>query len=176
MRRIMGALAMATLVGLGSVALPTAGGAAPGRIRTVAFTGSSVFDFSTAGCSFAHQFYDATLMTKRGDTLHLEGCADLPTVGTLFPFTGTFTLASPGRRTVTGAVSGPIGGPASGPCDGGLVPGSIHFVLTPVRDTRRPHDPPAPLQLDGTWCSPAVPNVPGPISGTLTGELPPSSA
>jgi hypothetical protein len=174
MRRIIGAIAMATLVGLGSIALPAAGAAAAGRIRTVAFTGSSVFDFGSGGCSFAHQFYEATLTTRRGDTLHIEGCADLPSIGTTFPFTGTFTIASPGRRGITGTVSGVVGNPTANPCAAGLVPAGLDFELTPTRETRRPHDPVPPLQLDGVWCSPALPGVPGPISGTLTGALPPS--
>ena len=173
MRRIIGAIAMATLVGLGLVTLPAAGAAGGGRIRTVEFAGTSTFDFGAGGCSFAHQFYDATLTTKRGATLHIEGCADLAG-GTTFPFTGTFVIASPPRRSITGTVSGAVGNATSNPCAIGLVPAGLDFGLTPTRETGRPHNPVAPLQLDGVWCSPAVPGVPGPISGTLTGALPPS--
>ncbi|HKE72297.1 MAG TPA: hypothetical protein VKB57_01710 [Acidimicrobiales bacterium] len=171
MRRMIGAVAMATLVGLGAVALPTTGAAAAGRVRTVQFSGTSVFDLLTGGCSFAQQSFDATLTTKRGDTLHIEGCADA-TDGVTFPFTGTFTIQSPGRRGIAGTVSGTVGTAPATACTTG-VPAGLDFELTPVRETRRPHDTAPPLELDGVWCSPALPRTPGPISGTLTGVLPP---
>jgi hypothetical protein len=173
MRKIVSVIAMAALVGLGPVALPAEGTAAGGRVRSVEFTGTSTFDFSSPDCSFAHQLFDATLTTRRGATLHIEGCTDLPTSpgppgGTLFPFTGTFEIAS-GRRSITGTVTGAVGAPSSRPCDG-LIPAGLDLELTPT--TRRPHHPVAPLQLDGDWCSPGTPGVPGPISGTVTGALP----
>ncbi len=173
MRRIISAVAIAALVGLGLVAPPAAGTAVGGRVRSVEFTGTSTFDFSSPDCSFAHQLFDATLTTRRGATLHIEGCADLPTDpagSTVFPFTGTFEIGS-GRRSISGTVSGAVGTPTSGTCDG-LFPGGLDFELTPTSGTRRPHHPVAPLQLDGVWCSPMVPGEPGPISGTLTGALP----
>lgn len=170
MRRFVSAIATAALVGLGPVALPAAGTAAGERIRTVEFTGTSTFDFESVECSFAHQLFDATLTTSRGATLHLEGCADLVS-STVFPFTGTFAIEW-GRRSITGTVTGSVGTPTSSTC-GGLFPAGLDFELTPTSGTGRPHDPVAPLQLDGVWCSPATPNVPGPISGTLTGALPP---
>ena len=169
MRRIISAIAMTALVGLGPVALPAAGTAAGSRIRTVEFTGTSTFDFDSAECSFAHQLFDATLTTRRGATLHIEGCADL-TGSTVFPFTGTFAIES-GRRSITGTVAGGVGTPTSSTCDG-LSPAGLDSELTPTGETARPNHPVAPLQLDGVWCSPATPGVPGPISGTLTGALP----
>jgi hypothetical protein len=167
MRRIIGAIAMATLVSAGAVALTT-GAAAAERTRSVEFTGTSVFQFGSTGCSFVHQVFDATLTTSRGDTLHIEGCVEL--VGSLFPFTGTFVIDSPGRRDVTGTVSGVVGTAPSDTCSVELLAAGLDFVLTPTSETGRPAPP---LQLDGTWCSPAVPGVAGPISGTLTGALPP---
>jgi hypothetical protein len=167
MRRFIGAIAMATLVGVGAVALQT-GAAAAEPTRSVEFTGASVFEFGSSGCSFVHQLFDATLTTNRGDTLHIEGCVEL--VGSPFPFTGTFVIDSPGRRDVTGTVSGVVGTAPSDTCSVDLIAVGFDFVLTPTSDTGRPAPP---LQLDGTWCSPAVPGVAGPISGTLTGALPP---
>lgn len=172
MRRIIAAIAMVTLVGPGVVALTT-GTAAAERTRSVEFTGTSVFEFGSSGCSFVHQVFDATLTTNRGDALHIEGCVEL---GSPFPFTGTFVLDSPGRRDVTGAVSGIIGTAPSDPCSVDLLAVGFDFDLTPTSETRRPHPPAGPLQLEGTWCSPAVPGVAGPISGTLTGRLPPGRA
>jgi hypothetical protein len=167
MRRFIGAIAMATLVGVGAVALQT-GAAAAEPTRSVEFTGASVFEFGSSGCSIVHQRFDATLTTNRGDTLHIEGCVEL--VGSPFPFTGTFEIDSPGRRDVTGTVSGVVGTAPSDTCSVDLIAVGFDFVLTPTSDTGRPAPP---LQLDGTWCSPAVPGVAGPISGTLTGALPP---
>ncbi|HEY7070770.1 MAG TPA: hypothetical protein VH479_11685 [Acidimicrobiales bacterium] len=174
MRKFIGAAALAAFVGLGAVAMP-AGGAAAGPIRTVEFTGTSTFQILAGGCSLIEQSHDATLATNRGDTIHIEGCVDLFGGSTPnFPYAGTFTIDSPGRRSITGTVSGEVGGPPAGTCPGDLGGSAITFELTPVRDGRRPHDPAAPMHLAGTWCSPGVPDVPGPIFGTLTGQLPPA--
>lgn len=166
MRRIIGAVAMATLVGVGLGALPAAGLDAGGRDRSVEFTGTSTFDFGSADCSFAHQVFDATLETRRGATLDIEGCVELIDA-TTFPFAGTFTIEV-GHRAVTGTVSGSLSTPTTNPCTSG-VPAGIDLELTPAAPGR-PRDA---LQLDGIWCSAAVPGVPGTISGTLTGALPP---
>jgi len=168
MRRFIGAIAMATLVGVVAVALQT-GAAAAERTRSVEFTGASVFTGSSE-CTFFHQVFDATLTTNRGDTLHIEGCVELVGSSSPFPYTGTFVIDSPGRRDVTGTVSGVVGTAPSDTCSVNLIAVGFDFVLTPTSDTGRPAPP---LQLDGTWCSPAVPGVAGPISGTLTGALPP---
>jgi hypothetical protein len=169
MRRILGALAVATLVGAGAVGL-TSGTAAAKPTRSVEFTGTSVFQLGSPECSFVHQVFDATLTTNRGDTVHIEGCVEF---GSPFPFAGSFVIDSPGRRDVTGTVSGLIDASLSDPCSDDLIPVPFDFVLTPTRETGRPA---TPLQLDGTWCSPATPGVAGPISGTLTGALPPGTA
>jgi hypothetical protein len=170
MRKLIGAVAMAAFVGLGAVA-PPAGAAAGGRVRTVEFTGTSTFEFVAAGCSFVHQTHDATLATRRGATINLDGCVEFPS-GTTFPYTGTFTIDIEGRRSIAGTVSGEVGGtPPSSTCPDGLGATGLAFELTPVRDNGRTQ---APIQLVGTWCSPGTANVPGPIFGTLTGELPPT--
>jgi len=171
MRRIISAIAVATLVGSGAVGLTT-GAAAAEPTRSVDFTGTSVFEFGSSGCSFVHQVYDATLVTSRGDTIHIEGCVDFIDTTTTFSFTGTFVIDSPGRHDVTGTVSGIIGTGASDPCGVDFFATGFDFELTPTSETGRPA---SPLQLDGTWCSPMVPGVAGPISGTLTGALPPGT-
>jgi hypothetical protein len=170
-RRTIGAVALTTFVGLGAVALP-AGSAAGERIRSVEFAGTSTFDIG-GGCRLIHQVHDATLATNRGDTLYIDGCVELSGSSGL-PYAGTFTIDSPGRRSTAGTVSGEVGGPpAVGSCPEDLTGVGLDLELTPVRDTRRPDDPAAPMHLVGTWCSPATPNVPGPIFGNLTGQLPP---
>ena len=170
MRRIIGVIALATLVGAGAVPL-TAGAAAAAPMKSVEFTGTSVFDFASPQCSSVHQVFDATLTTHRGDTVHIDGCTDLGT--NPLAYAGTFVLDSPGRRDVTGTVSGVVGATPPGPCDVGLIAVALDFELTPTHSTRRPHPPRPQLHLEGTWCSPASPLEPGPISGTLTGALPP---
>jgi hypothetical protein len=167
MRRWIGAIAVAALAGAGAVAVTT-GAAAADPTRTVEFTGTSVFDASS-DCSPIHQVYDGTLTTSRGDTFHIDGCVGL--LSFPFTFTGTFVIDSPGRRDVSGTVSGIIGTSAPGTCSDEYVTEGFDFVLTPTAGAGRPA---SPLQATGTWCSPAVVGVPGPISGTLTGALPPA--
>jgi hypothetical protein len=166
MRRIIGALAIAALVGSGAFAL-TAGGAAAEPVRTVEVTGTQVF---YAGC----QVFDATLATPRGDSLHIDGCVN--GLFNPFAFTGTFVLDSPGRHDVTGTVSG-VGLAANGLplCAdvGDDVGATIDFELTPTSDTGRPLPS---FQLHGTWCFPPDVGGTGPFSGTLTGALPPGTA
>jgi hypothetical protein len=166
MRRIIGAIVAATLVGVGAVAT-TAGAAAADRTRTVEFTGTSVFDASS-DCSPIHQVYDGALTTNRGDTVHIDGCVGL--LSFPFTFTGTFVIDSPGRHDLRGTVSGVIGTAASGTCSDDYATVGFEFVLTPTAGAGRPIPP---LEADGTWCSPGVVGVAGPISGTLTGALPP---
>jgi hypothetical protein len=165
MRKIIGAIAVATLVGAGAVAMTT-GAAAADRTRTVEFTGTSVFDGPTE-CGTFRQVFDGTVATARGDTLHIDGCVEL--VGFPYPYTGTFVIDSPGRRDLTGTVTGVIGTEPSATCSGDYVPMGFEFVLTPTAERGRPAPP---LQADGTWCSSSALGVPGPISGTLTGPLP----
>ncbi len=171
MRRIIGAIAMATLVGTGLTGLPAAGAAAGGRVGTAHFTGTSTFFvFGSDGCpSGLPQVYDATITGKKHATLHIEGCVDVSNASNI-RFTGSFTIAWPRRHSVTGtaATSTPLT-TAPGPCTSGS-PVAIGIELTPMRVHGRPRPP---IALDGTWCSPQAPGVPGPINGTLTGALPP---
>jgi hypothetical protein len=170
MRKIIGAIAMATLVGSGLTGLPAAGAAAGGRVGTAPFTGTSTFDFATAACAPGpHQVFDATVTGKKDATLHIEGCVDLSNASNI-RFTGTFTITWPQRHRVTGtATSSTPMTTIPGPCASGLAV-ALGIELTPVRAHGQPRPP---IALDGTWCSSATPGVPGPISGTLTGALPP---
>jgi hypothetical protein len=169
MRKIIGAIAMATLVGSGLTGMPAAGAAAGERVRTAGFTGTSTFDFGSAVCAPGpHQVFDATISGKKGATLHIDGCVDLSNASNI-RFTGSFTIAWSQHRSVTGtAISSPATTPP-GPCASGL-PAALNIELTPVRANGLPRPP---IALRGTWCSPGTPGVPGPISGTLTGFLPP---
>jgi hypothetical protein len=169
MRKIIGAIAMATLVGSGLTGLPAAGAVARGQVGSADFTGTSTFDFGSADCAPGpHQVFDATISGKKGATLHIDGCVDLSNASNI-RFTGSFTIAWPPRHNVTGtATSTPVTTTPSPCASGNPVPLAIE--LTPVRDHGRPRPQ---LALDGTWCSPGTPGVPGPISGTLSGALPP---
>jgi hypothetical protein len=167
MRKIIGAIAMATLVGSGLTGLPAAGAATGGRVGTAPFTGTSTF-FPSADCvAGPHQDIDATVTGKKDATLHIEGCVDLSNASNI-RFTGNFTIAWPQRHSVTGTVTNtPAHAPS--PCASGI-PVPVDLELTPVRAHGQPRPP---IAFEGNWCSPGTPNVPGPISGTLTGALPP---
>jgi len=166
MRKIIGAIAVATLVVAGAVAMTT-GAAAADRTRTVEFTGTSVFN-PPIDCGTFHQVFDGMLTTARGDSLHIDGCVEL--VGFPYPYTGTFVIDSPGQRDLTGTVTGLIGTEPSATCSEGYPATGFDFVLTPTAERGRPAPP---LQVNGNWCGGGAPFVPGPISGTLTGPLPP---
>ena len=170
MRKIIGAIAMAMLVGSALTGLPAAGAAAGGKVGTAPFTGTSTFNFPSGQCATLpvsfNQVFDATVTGKKDATLHIEGCIDLST----FVFTGTFTITWPHRHSVTGtATSSTPETTTPGPCPSGRAV-VLGIELTPVRAHGQPRPP---IALDGTWCSSATPGVPGPISGTLTGALPP---
>ena len=169
MRKIIGAIAMATLVGSCLTGLPAADAAVRRPVGTAPFTGTSTFDFATAACAPGpHQVFDATITGKKGATLHIDGCVDLSNASNI-RFTGSFTIAWPRRHSVTGtATSTPVTTTPS-PCASGI-PVALAIELTPVRVHGQPRPP---IALNGTWCSPGTPGVPGPISGTLTGALPP---
>jgi hypothetical protein len=169
MRKIIGAIAMATLVGSGLTGLPVASAAAGGRLGTADFTGTSTFDFGSADCAPGpHQVFDATITGKKGATLHIEGCVDLSNASNI-RFTGSFTIAWPQRHSVTGTATSTPPTTTPSPCASGI-PVALGIELTPVRVHGQPRPP---IALDGTWCSPGTPGVPGPISGTLSGFLPP---
>jgi hypothetical protein len=156
--------------GCGLVAAPASVTAAPrsGHDRvTVPFAGTTTFDFSTPGCPFAHQVIDAGTGGGAGfGRLHLDGCVAL---GAGFTFTGSFLITTR-RGEVAGTVSGPIVTPSSGSCATGLVPGTLTFTLTPTSGTKAFRHDTSPISLVGTWCSPAVPGVAGPVTGTLNAE------
>ena len=115
-----------------------------------------------------HQDIDATITGKKDATLHIEGCVDLSNASNI-RLTGSFTIAWPRRHSVTGtATSTPVTTTPS-PCASGI-PVALSIELTPVRVHGQPRPP---IALDGNWCSPGMVNVHGPISGTVTGALPP---
>ena len=173
MRRMLVAVTVVVAFGGGLVAAPASVTAAPRsghRQVTVPFAGSTTFDFSPPPCAFAHQVFDAGIGRGGGlGTLHLDGCVDL---GAGFAFTGTFLITTPHLGELEGTVSGTIATPSSDSCATGLVPGSLTFTLTPTSGTRVFRHDTSPISLVGVWCSPAVPDVAGPVTGTLTGALP----
>jgi hypothetical protein len=172
MRKILGAIAMATLVGSGLTGLPAAGAAAGGKVGTAPFTGTSTFNFPSDECATLpvsfNQVFDATITGQKDATLHVEGCVDLGNASGI-RFTGTFTITWPQRHSVTGTATNAPPTTTPGPCASGLT-AALALELTPVRAHGQPRPP---LALDGTWCSSATPGVPGPIFGTVTGALPP---
>jgi hypothetical protein len=170
MRKIIGAIAMATLVGSGLTGLPAAGAAAGGKVGTAPFTGTSTFDFPSGECATLpvsfNQVFDATITGHKDATLHIEGCIDLSN----FLFTGTFTITWRQRHSVSGtAASSTPFTTTPGPCPSGIA-GVLDMELTPVRAHGQPRPP---IALDGLWCSSMTPGVAGPIFGTVTGALPP---
>ena len=166
MRKIIGASAMATLVGTGLTGLPAAGAAAGGRVRTTDFTGIVTISPSADCVAGPRQDIDATITGKKAATLHIEGCVDLSDLSNI-RFTGSFTITWPQRHSVMGTVTNtPAHAPT--PCASGT-PVPIDLELTPVRAHGQPRPP---VAFEGNWCAPGTP-VPGPISGTVTGALPP---
>jgi hypothetical protein len=168
------------------MAVPAAASASPrgGPGHVSAFTGTSVFDFSTPSCSFAHQVFEATFGTRRHPgTIHVDGCAtptSLPPAGRTSvaasvtaavtftaAFTGTFTMVMPDRRHLAGAVTGSIQAPSAGSCSSDRGPAAVDLTLAPnagtlsVDHTRRTFD------MIGTWCSSAAPGVTDPVTGTI---------
>lgn len=171
MRRLLVAVTVAVVLGSGLTAAPV-GAATSGKhsVVTLPFSGTTTFDLATPPCSFAHQVYDATVTTRREPlSLHIDGCA---TLATNFPFSGTFVLAGNRLGQLQGTLAGTVTTPSSSSCAAGLVPGSLDFTLTPTSATRSFRHATGTIHLVGTWCSPAVPNVAGPVDGTLTGLLP----
>jgi hypothetical protein len=136
------------------------------------FTGTSVFDVTSA-CSLFHQVYDATYAVKhrKVGSVHVDGCVTFGS-GSSFSYSGSFTLTTPDRGTLSGAVSGVIGGSPAGVCSSSSAfPASLNFTLVVVHGTKAYKHVTGSLGLTGTWCSPATPGVSGPISGDLAGHL-----
>jgi hypothetical protein len=160
------------LVGFTLAAGPVAAAADTGLNRTVTgpFTGTSVFDFSTPACSFAHQVYDASYNPQAGSSgsFHLDGCVTFGPGGA-FDFNGTFALQW-NHATLAGTVAGVVGNAPASACPSGFA-SSLAFTLTVQSGTGRFNAASGTISLDGTWCSPTTPNVAGPINGDLTGHL-----
>ena len=172
-RRLIVAMA-AVLVSLGTPGAPPAAASDQPLNPSVSgpFTGASVFD-STSACRFFHQVYDATYSTKHGrsGSFHLDGCVDFEPIQ--FVYAGSFVLTTPNRAVLSGTVTGVIGGaPASDPCeDPTAFAESLDFTLALTHGTKRFKHATGTIHLVGTWCSPALPGVPGSVSGVLAGAL-----
>jgi hypothetical protein len=162
MRKIVGAIAMATLVGSGLTGLPAAGADPGGQVGTAPFTGTSIFFPSPECVAGPRQENDVIIAGRKEATLHTEGCVDLSTPSNV-RFTGTFTITWPQHHSITGTV---VNTPAHmpSPCASGI-PVPIDLELTPVRAHGQPRPP---IAFAANWCSPLTP-----ISGTVTGALPP---
>jgi hypothetical protein len=152
MRKVLAAVLVALALVAGA---PGAAHASPQPKFAPEFRGVSVFDFSTPACSFVHQIFTARFVDSLGGwgRLRIEGCVD----GVTFAFDGTFQIENV-HGTQRGAVAGDIGTTAGHCPSGGRA--TLDFVLTP-RAGR-------PRHLVGLWCTPAVPDVPGPIRGTIS--------
>jgi hypothetical protein len=126
------------------------------------FSGTSVFNFSAAGCSFVHQVLDAVYpgSSAVGDvTLHIDACVDLPS-GLVFdfPMTGTFTIS-----TSVGTLTGSASGTQTVLMD----PVPISLRLTPTVGTGVFSTPSGALQLNGLWTSTGSEGTPEPVTGTV---------
>jgi hypothetical protein len=133
------------------------------------FTGTTVFA-SAASCGFFEQRFDASYAAKgKSGSFHLDGCVGLSN-GPLgsFSYSGTFVLMAPNGATLVGGVSGEVGN-GSGCAEG--VPASLGFTLEPTSGTKQLTHVSGSIDLTGTWCSPAEPNVVGPIFGSLSAQL-----
>ena len=176
MRRLVFFLA-AVAAGLMALGAPVAAEPNAGLNREVSgpFTGTSVFDFSTPACSFAHQVHDATYTTANGrsGSFDLDGCVVVGPGGE-FDYSGLSVVTTPNGAILNGTITGVVGGTAqTGPCDLTQfpIPASLDFTLALASGTKNFQHATGTVHLSGTWCSPAQPGVPGPISGTLTGAL-----
>ena len=130
---------------------------------TGSFTGTSVFNFSQAGCSFVHQVLDATYPGSNavGNVmLHVDACVDLPTSGfNPFPMTGTFTIT-----TAVGTLSGT----ASGSQTVFTNPVPITVTLAPTAGDGVFSAPSGALQMNALWNSSGTAGAPEPITGTVS--------
>jgi hypothetical protein len=137
------------------------------------FNGTSAFTFGTP-CDFVHQIFVATYLADHGrsGSFHIEGCVILSQSGGPpgFAFAGGFTLTTSNRAVLRGTVTGTVGN-GGGPCAPGLMPGPLDFTLVLTQGTKQFRHHSGTISLAGTWCSPAVPSTPGPISGVLSGNL-----
>jgi hypothetical protein len=174
MRKSFVAGVVALLTALSALAVPaTAAGAmvpATSHQVNVPFSGTSTFDFIAPACGIVHQVFDATLSTHRAGTLDLDGCVIAALAGP-YTFEGSFTITIASHVALSGTATGSINGTSSVSCASGTLGASFDFTLNPTGGTRRLMHMISALDMGGTWCSPGTPDVPGPISGTLTVTL-----
>jgi len=126
------------------------------------FSGTTFFDFFTHGCSFIHQSFDGTYATAvpGTGTFHLDVCPTFAqNIGTIDA--GTFTL-----RDRRGSV---LNGTVTGTYDARVTPNvALTFTLHAESGTRGFRNVHGSIALVGEW---NFVGNPGPISGTLVGEL-----
>jgi hypothetical protein len=148
---------VAVILGIVVLAASVAPSSAATASVSAHFRGTSVFTFGSP-CAFAHQTFSAHYsdgVSQQG-RFFLDGCA---TLGSPNMYVGTFVLRPMGAPRLKGTVSGTIS--SSGvTCPGTMVASHLDFTMTPTVGN--------PIHLLGVWCSPAVPDVPGPIKGTIT--------
>jgi hypothetical protein len=140
------------------------------------FGGTSRFDL-TSSCNFVHQVFDAAYVDGYGGrgSVRLAGCVELASEAP-FSYVGSFAIATSKGALLRGTVSGVIGNGAHGSCNAGLFPAELDFILELTHATRGFRNVSGTIHLQGTWCSPQLPNVSGPITGGLTGDLFPPGA
>ncbi len=192
MRRLLAAVAVAsmvstTMVGTGAAGAARTGG--PRRAWTVA--GTSTSDDTTPACDVyhavieGHVVIDVTVGTApRPGSLHLDLCI----TSVALPFSrptrsttrggvvepdlinifvaGTFTLAEPDGRASSGTATGTEYVPSGASCPSGLVDVSESFVLT--QTARHPGGVPRrSLSLQLAWCSAGGVEPTDSVGGTL---------
>jgi hypothetical protein len=143
------------------------------------FNGTTEFDFSTPGCSFAHQVFDGTYrVNQKGKkpgtgSFHLDTCVsfspDPSGTGSTFLWDGTFTLDPPGPGTLSGTVFSRRD-LTPGPCPSAFA-ASLNFRLKVQNATGDYAGVKGKVALRGTWCSGMLPDDPDPIFGKLKGNL-----
>lgn len=180
MRRLLTAFCVAIIAPLVTAVPASAAPNSPIRQVQGTFTGTTVFNGSPS-CSFFDQVYDGTFSTtgqrdaaqrdaaRRTGAFHLDGCVTFGP-GAAFTYTGSFTLTGPSSGRLAGTVNGVVGATVATGCAGKMAV-SLDFTLTATHGTKQFKHTVGSVHLTGTWCSPAVPGVAGPINGTFTGSL-----
>jgi hypothetical protein len=166
MRRLFVVLAFVT-VGIVAVAAPASAEPNTGHLnREVSgpYTGRQSFDFTTPGCSFVQQVFNASYQTDQGrGAFHIDTCVTIQ--GSGFVYAGTFSLTTPHGATLTGTVTGTTTAvPTS----------SLHLTLTLHKGTREFKHVTGEIVLSGVWSNDTGVLGHGPTSGTLNGKLSPS--
>jgi hypothetical protein len=148
---------VAVILGIVVLAASVAPGSAATASLSAHFRGTSVFNFGSP-CAFAHQTYSAHYsdgVSQKG-RFFLDGCA---TLGSPNTYVGTFVLRPMGAPRLKGTVSGTISS-STATCPATMIASNLDFTMTPTVGN--------PIRLLGVWCSPGVPDVLGPIKGTIT--------